>query len=193
VDVPAWRRQQRIQLIDRRTRLSAEEHRRASAHIVTLLEQELSHFEPGILSSYWPFKGEVDLRDLMHKLRGKGWTTALPVVAGRGKPLQFRHWTSTSEMETGVHQIPVPADGEPVVPQIVVTPLVGFDSSNYRLGYGAGYFDITLASMTPRPLAIGVGFETSRLATIYPSSADIPMDLVITENGIQRRDSGAIS
>ena len=64
-------------------------------------------------------------------------------------------------------------------------PLVAFDAENYRLGYGAGYFDITLVRLDPRPLAIGVGFEFTRLKTIHPLPTDIPLNLVITEAGIQ--------
>jgi 5-formyltetrahydrofolate cyclo-ligase len=68
----------------------------------------------------------------------------------------------------------------------VITPLVAFDNANYRLGYGAGYFDITLAALRPRPHSIGVGFELCRVETIFPLPTDVPMDLVVTEGGIQR-------
>ena len=82
--------------------------------------------------------------------------------------------------------IPVPRVREVVQPSVVIMPLVGFDPLNYRLGYGAGYFDITLASMEPMPRSIGIGFELSRLDTIHPLPTDVPVDLVITEAGIQR-------
>ena len=65
--------------------------------------------------------------------------------------------------------------------------MVGFDAANYRLGYGGGYFDRTLAALSPRPIAIGLGFELSRLATIFPQPHDIPLDLIVTEAGPQRR------
>jgi len=69
----------------------------------------------------------------------------------------------------------------------VLAPLVGFDPKCYRLGYGGGYFDRTLAALSPRPLAIGVGFELSRIRTIYPQPFDIPMDVVVTEVDIRHR------
>jgi 5-formyltetrahydrofolate cyclo-ligase len=69
----------------------------------------------------------------------------------------------------------------------VLAPLVGFDRQCYRLGYGGGYFDRTLAALAPRPLAIGVGFELSRIETIYPQPFDIPMNVVVTETKIRRR------
>jgi 5,10-methenyltetrahydrofolate synthetase len=84
----------------------------------------------------------------------------------------------------------VPEKRDVVVPQIVLAPLVGFDGACYRLGYGGGYFDRTLAALSPRPFAIGVGFEAQRLATIYPQSFDMPMDVIVTEAGIRERRPG---
>ena len=74
-----------------------------------------------------------------------------------------------------------------VTPQAVLAPLVGFDRGCYRLGYGGGYFDRTLAALSPRPLAIGVGFELSLIETIYPQDFDVPMDLIITEACLRSR------
>ena len=89
-------------------------------------------------------------------------------------------------MDSGVYGIPVPRIRIPVLPDVIVIPLVGFDAQNFRLGYGAGYFDITLAALEPRPLTIGVGFEVARLETIYPHPNDIPLDLIVTEAGVQK-------
>ena len=83
--------------------------------------------------------------------------------------------------------IPIPESRRTVVPQAVLAPLVGFDRDCYRLGYGGGYFDRTLAALKPRPWAIGVGFELSQLETIYPQDFDIPMDLIVTEASVRRR------
>ncbi|TSE12489.1 5-formyltetrahydrofolate cyclo-ligase, partial [Mesorhizobium intechi] len=77
--------------------------------------------------------------------------------------------------------IPIPAEGDPVLPDIVVAPIVGIDPANYRLGYGGGFFDRTLAAMPSKPLVIGVGYELQRVATIYPQPHDIPMDRIVTE------------
>ena len=83
--------------------------------------------------------------------------------------------------------IPIPEKREITLPQAVLAPLVGFDRECYRLGYGGGYFDRTLAALQPRPLAIGVGFELSQLETIHPQDFDIPMDLIVTEAGLRQR------
>jgi 5-formyltetrahydrofolate cyclo-ligase len=187
MDVVAWRKETRARLIEDRGRIPADEHSRASLAIEKSLDGILAPLPPQTLSAYWPYKGEVDLRPLLMRLQAKGWTTALPHVLGPRKPLEFHKWTADAEMDSGVYGIPVPRNREVVQPDIVVMPLVAFDSENYRLGYGAGYFDITLVRLDPRPRSIGVGFELTRLDTIYPLPTDIPLDLVITEAGIQRK------
>jgi len=185
VDVPAWRREARTRLISERSQIAPEEHQQASQKIERFLEQLLSSFPAQIISAYWPYKGEVDLRPLMARLRAQGWITALPAVVGPHKPLEFLRWDSESEMDAGVYGIPVPRHRELVTPGVIVTPLVAFDANKYRLGYGAGYFDATLAHLAPRPHAIGVGFELGRLDTIYPFETDIPMEHIVTERGVQ--------
>jgi len=185
MDVPAWRRETRARLIEERGRIAAEEHQRASLVIEQALEQILDPLPPQTLSAYWPYRGEVDLRPLLERLQRKGWITALPFVVGPRQPLEFYRWTVGDEMDAGVYGILIPRDRVAVRPDVIVMPLVAFDAENYRLGYGAGYFDITLVRLDPRPLAIGVGFEFTRLKTIHPLPTDIPLNLVITEAGIQ--------
>ncbi|MEZ5592020.1 MAG: 5-formyltetrahydrofolate cyclo-ligase [Gammaproteobacteria bacterium] len=81
----------------------------------------------------------------------------------------------------------MPKKREVVEPDVLLVPLVGFDDKAYRLGYGGGYFDRTIAAMRQRPLAIGIGYELARLNTIYPQPHDIPMDAIVTEQGLFRR------
>ncbi len=186
MDVAAWRRETRDRLIRQRAAISEEEHRRASLRIEALLEEILRDFPPCALSAYWPFKNEVDLRGVMERLRIRGWTTALPTVVRKLSPLEFLRWTPDMEMDSGVYGIPIPRVRIPVQPEVMILPLVGFDAKNFRLGYGAGYYDITLASMGSSPRTIGIGFELARLETIHPQPTDIPLDLIVTEGGIQR-------
>ena len=87
-------------------------------------------------------------------------------------------------MQTGVWNIPIPKQRDILRPDVVIVPLVGFDGSGYRLGYGGGYFDRTLASAVPRPYAIGLGYADSALQTIYPQPHDIPMNLIVTDQSI---------
>ncbi len=100
--------------------------------------------------------------------------------------MSFRTWTPSSAMTTDRYGIPIPLGGQEVLPDIVLLPLVAFDPQGFRLGYGGGYFDRTLGSLVPRPLAIGVGFELARVADIRPQAHDIPLDAVVTEAGIER-------
>ena len=184
MDVAAWRREMRSRLIDARLGISAEEHERSSRAIVKYLEGILDSLPPQTLSAYWPFKAEVDLRPLMERLQLEGWVTALPSVVSRRSPLEFLQWTPGMEMDLGPYDIPVPRNRKIVRPNIVIAPLVAFDRNNYRLGYGSGFFDITLAALQPPPLTIGVGFELSSLETIHPLPTDIPLNLVVTEAGV---------
>ena len=84
---------------------------------------------------------------------------ALPIVIEKAQPLIFRAYRPGDRLEKGVWNIPIPAEGEPVLPDIVISPMVGVDPRNYRLGYGGGFFDRTLAAMPRKPLVIGVGYE----------------------------------
>ena len=115
---------------------------------------------------------------------------ALPVVVDKKGPLEYRAWRPGDQLVDGVWNIPIPEKRDIVTPALVLAPLVGFDAACYRLGYGGGYFDRTLAALSPRVFAIGVGFEVQRIATIYPQSFDIAMDLIVTETGIRERSAG---
>jgi 5,10-methenyltetrahydrofolate synthetase len=184
MDVAAWRREMRARLIDARLGISAEEHERFSRTIENRIEGILGSLPPQILSAYWPFKAEVDLRPLMGRLQARGWVTALPSVVRRRSPLEFLEWTDGMEMDLGPYDIPVPRNRKIVRPTVVIAPLVAFDRNNYRLGYGSGFFDITLAALQPPPLTIGVGFEITGVETIHPLPTDIPLNLIVTEAGV---------
>jgi 5,10-methenyltetrahydrofolate synthetase len=83
-------------------------------------------------------------------------------------------------MARGLWKIPVPADGAALIPTVVIAPVVGFDAECYRLGYGGGFFDRTLAAMAAKPLVIGLGYPCASIPTIYPQSHDIPMDWIVS-------------
>ena len=91
-------------------------------------------------------------------------------------------------LANGPLDIPFPADSPEVVPDAVLLPMNGWDQAGYRLGYGGGFFDRTLASFPKRPAVIGVSYELARMETIHPQSWDVPMDWVVTERGVYRRD-----
>jgi 5-formyltetrahydrofolate cyclo-ligase len=180
-ELKAWRRAERQRLLALRTRAPAAERRLWSQKIEARLRSLLDKRTDFILGVYWPFQAEFDPRPLIDWLVAAGSAVALPAVVDKNGPLEYRAWRPSEELVDGVWGIPVPKAREIVLPQAVLAPLVGFDRRSYRLGYGGGYFDRTLAALSPRPLAIGVGFEMARIDTIYPQAFDIPMDIVVTE------------
>jgi 5-formyltetrahydrofolate cyclo-ligase len=188
-DIRRWRKERRAALIERR--VAAREARSGwNETIQDKLARRLPELRRMLIGFYWPFKGEFDARPLVRSLREQGARLALPVVIEKGAPLVFREWWPGKKLTPGVWNIPVPAEGEPVTPNALLVPLVGFDEKGYRLGYGGGFYDRTLAAITAatgaKPLAVGVGFELSRLETIYPQPHDVPMDLVVTEARFDR-------
>jgi 5-formyltetrahydrofolate cyclo-ligase len=186
--VKAWRRGERERLIALRQALPAAERRGWADRIEAELRGLLAE-RPGILGVYWPFRAEFDPRPLIDWAVAAGRKVALPVVVDKKGPLEYRAWRPGEPLADGVWNIPVPEKRDIVTPAVVLAPLVGFDEACYRLGYGGGYFDRTLAALSPRAFAIGIGFEVQLLETIYPQSFDIPMDLIVTEAGIRSRSA----
>jgi 5-formyltetrahydrofolate cyclo-ligase len=186
IEVKTWRRAERERLIALRMAMSPAE-RRAKGEPIAAAVREIVAGRPGILGIYWPFRAEFDPRPLVDTLVAAGREVALPVVIDKKGPLEYRAWAPGDPLTAGVWDIPIPERREIVLPTMVLAPLVGFDRAGYRLGYGGGYFDRTLAALSPRPLAIGVGFELSHLETIHPQDFDIPMEVIVTEAGLRRR------
>ena len=185
-----WRRAERSRLLAARAALPVAMRQLSAQQIAQHLDQILLA-RPGALagltvSAWWPIKAELDLRFWLATLGARGARAALPVVVARAAPLTFRAWTPGADMERGFWNIPVPASGPEIVPDILLSPVVGWDAEGYRLGYGGGYFDRTLAALTSRPLAIGIGLASARIDTIFPQPHDIAMHIVITEDGIHR-------
>lgn len=185
-EVKTWRRAERKRLIALRMALPPGVRREAGEEIARAVESIVVG-RSGVLGIYWPFRAEFDPRPLVERLVAGGRPVALPVVVDKKGPLEYRTWAPGETLVAGVWDIPVPEKREIVVPSTVLAPVVGFDAACYRLGYGGGYFDRTLAALSPRPLAIGVGFAVQRIETIHPQSFDIPMDVVVTETGAVRR------
>jgi 5-formyltetrahydrofolate cyclo-ligase len=183
IDRPALR----SRLIAARRGLDGNDHRDWSTLITTHLMGVLRPFKPHTLAFYWPHRGEYDPRPIAERIVEEGGVAALPVVVERDKALAFRQWHPNMEMMIGLYEIPYPAGGGAVVPDILLTPMVGFDDSGYRLGYGGGYYDRTIAAFPKRPTTIGIAFEFGRVASIDPQPHDIPMDMIVTEAGVFRR------
>jgi 5-formyltetrahydrofolate cyclo-ligase len=186
-ELRTWRRSERQRLLAMRTALPQLERRLWGQEIENRLRILLSKQSGIILGVYWPFQAEFDPRPLMDWIIASGSSVALPAVVDKKGPLEYRAWRPGEKLVDGVWNIPIPERRDVVRPQAVLAPLVGFDRECYRLGYGGGYFDRTLAALSPRPLAIGVGFELSLIETIYPQDFDVPMDLIATQTCLRRR------
>jgi 5-formyltetrahydrofolate cyclo-ligase len=191
-----WRKEQRERLVATRLAVGPETLHVFRLLIDTHLERAFPGLARGMLAMCWPFKNEYDPRFLGHKLRERGATTVLPVVVAPRQPLIFRAWKPGDELAKGVYDIPYPASGDQVVPDHALVPMNGFDAGGYRLGYGGGFFDRTLAHLRStgpkRPVAIGVTYELARMETIHPQAYDIPMDYVATERGVYERIDGKL-
>lgn len=191
LDVARWRSAERKRLRAARLDLAAEARMAAAqaiaSHLDALIAKHLGDPSGHVISGYWPIKAEPDLRFWMESLHARGARMALPVVEIPATPLAFRAWHPGMKMERGHWNIPVPpADAPRLVPEVALAPLVGWDDAGYRLGYGGGYFDRTLAALALKPFVIGVGLQTARIATIFPQPHDVRLDAIVTEAGPER-------
>ncbi len=135
------------------------------------------------LAFYWPTRGEPSLTQMVTAWLAEDATreAGLPVVVG--DLLEFAPWTPSTPLEPGAYGIQQPASKRRMKPQLLLIPCLGIDASRYRLGYGGGYYDRTLARLSPRPVAVGIGFDCARIKTINPKPHDIRLDLALTEGG----------
>jgi 5-formyltetrahydrofolate cyclo-ligase len=142
---------------------------------------------PGtIVSGFSPMKSEISPLPLMRRLADAGARLALPVIAGRGQPLALRAWSFGAPLVPGVWGIREPAaDAPEVFPDIVIVPLLAFDRRGWRLGYGGGYYDRTLARLRAmKPVtAIGLAFAAQQIDDVPTTPRDERLDLVLTEGG----------
>ena len=182
-DVMRWRKAERQRLLAARRALDAETRRGCAERIAAHLDETLGDVAGATIGVYWPVRGEPNLRHWMERVIARGAVCALPVVIERHAPLVFRAWKPGDRLERGMWNIPEPADGAAVTPDIVVSPLLGFDRDGYRLGYGSGFYDRTLAALARKPRVVGVGYAHAALATIFAQPHDVPMDEILTENG----------
>lgn len=185
-DISAWRKAQRARWIAWRCAVPAAQRAGWSAQMTAWLSPLLEPPRSLVIGFCWPFKAEFDARFTIRHWRERGAVAALPEVTGKGQPLRFRQWWPGAPMTRGVYDIPLP-EGTPVMlPDVAIVPMNAYDGRGYRLGYGGGYFDRTLAALERRVVAIGVAYDACRVSSIYPQTHDLPMDLVVTEAGIHR-------
>jgi 5,10-methenyltetrahydrofolate synthetase len=191
-DPRAARKAQRLALIQARTDMPAPARAAADHALGGHLARLLDTLAPASIGFCWPYRAEFDMRAVVTawlRADASRWA-ALPVVGATGVPMRWRRWDPDVEMPLDRYGIPFPGDGPDLHPDLLLIPCNGFDARGYRIGYGAGHFDRTLAAMQPRPLAVGVAYELARLADTQPQAHDLPMDWLVTEAGAWPRGGG---
>lgn len=184
--VRAFRKEKRGELLAARAALPLRERQRLGERIRANVDETLVLPRTATLGIFWPIRGEPDLREVAKRHVETGGCAALPVVTQQGAAVEFWQWEPDAAMGIGFWKIPVPAERRPLTPDVLLIPLVGHDAAGYRLGYGGGYYDRTLAAAAPKPFCIGVGYAAGALATIHPQAHDVPMDVVVTEEWVRR-------
>ncbi|HEX6102321.1 MAG TPA: 5-formyltetrahydrofolate cyclo-ligase [Alphaproteobacteria bacterium] len=143
-----------------------------------------AHWPGAVASGFWPFGPEIDVRPILYHLHAAGHPIALPVVIKRGLPLLFRAWTPGKALVEGSFGVPRPDKDQPeLTPELLIVPLLAFDRAGYRLGYGGGFYDRTLAGLRQngRVLAVGVAFSAQEVSSIPRDATDERLDWMVTE------------
>lgn len=156
----------------------------ASQGVMRLFMDTLCPAAPSVISGFSPIGSEIDTIPLLSALIRHGHEVALPVVTGRGEPLLFRKWSSGDEMSVGPFGVQEPLATSPErVPEVLLVPLLAFDRRGYRLGYGGGFYDRTLARLrkNAKPVAVGVAFAVQEVDAVPVAEYDQPLNWIVTE------------
>ena len=175
--------QDRLQMSDRAQKLE---------HLQRVMRIWLVGREDVVIGAYWPIKGEFDPLPALHRWKEDGELLeeplrrriGLPVVDPQTKTLSFHVWYPGCPMQEDAYNIPKPKDTEEIVPTLLFVPCLGYAPGGYRLGYGGGFYDRTLAQLSPKPFTVGLGFAQSYLDDFTPEEHDMPLDALLNENGV---------
>jgi 5-formyltetrahydrofolate cyclo-ligase len=179
----------RATLLESREALKENPARAAlDAALAVRLREVIERYEVTCIGFYWPVAGEFDARDVMTQWLAARDTRegALPIVVQPHAPMAFHAWHAQSAMKAGRYRIPVPEEERVVVPELLLIPCVGFDADRFRLGYGGGYYDRTLAAWprAAKPVTIGIAFESGKCDALPRETHDMPLDAIVTESAI---------
>jgi 5,10-methenyltetrahydrofolate synthetase len=145
-----------------------------------------------VIGAYWPIKGEFDPLPALHRWKEDGELIeqpqprriGLPVVDKVHKTMRFHAWYPGCPMEEDAYGIPKPKDTEVIVPTLLFVACVGYAPGGYRLGYGGGFYDRMLATLTPRPFTVGLGFSNAYVPDFEPGAHDLPLNAILNDNGV---------
>ena len=144
-----------------------------------------------VIGAYWPIKGEFDPLPALHRWKEDGELLdqpeprriGLPVVNKETHTMTFHAWYPGCPMEDDAYGIPKPKDTEIIIPTLIFAPCVGYGPGGFRLGYGGGFYDRMLASLTPKPFSVGLGFGMGFLPDLEPEAHDVPLDAILNDYG----------
>jgi 5,10-methenyltetrahydrofolate synthetase len=145
-----------------------------------------------VIGAYWPIKGEFDPLPALHRWKEDGELLdqpqprriGLPVVNKETHTMTFHAWYPGCPMEEDAYGIPKPKDTEVITPTLLFAPCVGYGSGGYRLGYGGGFYDRMLSSLSPKPFSVGLGFGMGFLSDFEPEPHDVPLDAILNDYGV---------
>jgi 5,10-methenyltetrahydrofolate synthetase len=145
-----------------------------------------------MIGAYWPIKGEFDALPALHRWKEDGELTeqpqlrriGLPVVDKQSRTLTFHAWYPGCPMEEDAYGIPKPKGTEVIVPTLLFVPCVGYAHGGYRLGYGGGFYDRTLAALKPKPYTVGLAYHNAYVEDFEPQDHDVPLDAIVSDYGV---------
>jgi 5-formyltetrahydrofolate cyclo-ligase len=169
-----------------RAALSPQEREDAARAVAQHFFETVAFAPEDVIAGYWRIRDELDCQPILVQLLDGGQKVVLPVVQGDEQPLDLRVWEADAPLYEAGFGTLAPSDLAPrAVPDVVLMPLLGFDSEGTRLGYGGGYYDRTLASLPNKPMLIGMAFAAQELPQIPRERHDVPLDAVVTEDGVR--------
>lgn len=175
----------RVELKARRARIGRDDAAVAARALRDRLLAETRFHSPAPVAGYWPMGNELDIRPALEAMHARGRSVGLPVVRGRGWPLAFRSWTPGDALLSGGFGTSVPApDRAEVLPGLLLVPLLGFDRRGHRLGYGGGFYDMTIAALRgggSGVTAVGVAFAVQEVDALPVEDFDQRLDAIVTE------------
>ena len=167
-------------------RQSLLDRQQRADHLQEVLRVWLVGRSEETIGAYWPIKGEFDALPALYRgsesdpQRRNG----LPVMDRQTRQLRFHVWFPGCPMEEDAYGIPKPKDTEQFAPRLLLVPCVGFGPGGVRLGYGGGFYDRTLAALSPRPFSVGLAYSHGWLPWLQAEPHDVPLDAVLTEQGL---------
>ena len=172
-------------MLERRAQIDAQARTSYDLAIGNSLQEVPAVAAAGVLAVYWPIRHEPDLRPFAAAWRAAGKSLALPVMGGPNGGLLFCAWRDDADLRMGPFGIPIPVDRTPLLPDCLIVPCLGFclaAGRPWRLGYGAGYYDRTLAH---RPVtAVGVAYDEAHTDQFVPNATDAPLSLLVTPSRV---------